>query len=74
MPIIEIEHKKEKGPLKPTFAQKLDKQTEQTIDEEEDNLNEESLLEKFNREEINKEFRKRIKKYYIFKVIKTPCI
>jgi hypothetical protein len=50
------------------------KHTDQSIDDEEDILNEESLLEKFNREEINKEFRKRIKKYYIFKVIKTPCI
>jgi hypothetical protein len=34
----------------------------------------ESLLEKFNREELNKEFRKKIKKYYFFKVKKTPCI
>lgn len=32
------------------------------------------MLEKFNREEVNKEFRKNIKKYYIFKVLKTPCI
>ena len=36
------------------------KHTDQSIDDEEDILNEESLLEKFNREEINKEFRKRI--------------
>lgn len=34
----------------------------------------ESLLEKFNREELNKEFRKKITKYYFFKVKKTPCI
>lgn len=38
------------------------------------NLNTESLVEKFNREEINKEFRKKIKKYYLFKVNRTPCI
>jgi hypothetical protein len=36
--------------------------------------NKESAYYEFNREEINKEFRKGIKKYYLFEVKKTPCI
>ena len=34
----------------------------------------ESLLEKFNRQELNKEFRKKMKKQYLFEVKRTPCI
>ena len=40
----------------------------------EDDYNQEPFLDKFNREECNKEFRKGIKKYYLFKVKKTPCV
>lgn len=42
--------------------------------DDEDPLNQESLLEKINRDEVNKEFRKHIKKYYLFEVKQTPCI
>jgi hypothetical protein len=37
-------------------------------------MNQESLIENFNREECNKELRKGYKKAFLFKVIKSPCI
>lgn len=46
--------------------------SKEKLDESE--LNEEKARENINQEEINKEFRKRFKKYYLFRVKRTPCI
>jgi len=57
-------------PVKPSaIPQPIVEQNSEDYD-----FNQESLLEQFNRQEINKEFRKKTKKYYLFRVNRTPCI